>query len=109
MGEVEAAVEEGATGEFAGFGKSGTTIEKCLEDCLLDVEGAVAGDFDGVFASVGVGGTEEGDDDFVDEGVAVAKGGESRGLIGSGEVDVAGGNGKGLWTGEPENGDAANA
>ncbi len=37
-----------------------------LQKLLLDVEGAVTGDFDDIFAREAVRGTEEGDNDFVE-------------------------------------------
>ena len=48
--EVEATVEEGTLGEFARTSHASTCGDEQTEDFLLDVDGAVARDFDSVFA-----------------------------------------------------------
>ena len=66
LGEVEAAGEEGALGEFAGFGEAGASGDALAEEVVEEDGGAVGGDLDEVFAGVGVGGGEVGDDGFVE-------------------------------------------
>ncbi len=66
LGEVEAAGEEGALGEFAGFGEAGAGAEALAEEVVEEDGGAVGGDFYDVFGGVGVGFFEEGDDGFVE-------------------------------------------
>jgi len=66
LGEVESAVEEGAPGEFAGFGEGCTGAEEGVEDLSGDEGTAVATDLDGILAGVGAWGAEDGEEDFVD-------------------------------------------
>ena len=68
LGEVEASVEEGAHGEFAGFGEAGAAGEREFDDVAQDDGRAVGGDFDDVVGGVGVRLLEVSDDDFVDAG-----------------------------------------
>ena len=48
--EVEATIEEGTLGELARTCHACTSSDEQTEDFLLDVDGAVARDFDSVFA-----------------------------------------------------------
>ena len=66
LGQVEASVEKGAHGEFAGLGEAGAAGEREFDDVAQDDGGAVGGDFDDVIGGVGVGLLEVSDDDFVD-------------------------------------------
>ncbi len=66
LGEIEAAVEEGAHSEFAGFGETRAAGE-CEFDDVTEYDGrAVGRDFNDVVGGVGMGLLEIGDDDFVD-------------------------------------------
>ena len=55
LGQVELAVEEGAAGEFAGFGEAGAEFEAAGQQHLHDHRAAVALEFDDVFAGEGWG------------------------------------------------------
>ena len=68
LGEVEAAVKEGAHGEFAGLRQARAAFERQLDDVPQDHRGSVGGDFDDVVGGVGVRLLEVSDDDFVDAG-----------------------------------------
>jgi hypothetical protein len=74
LGEVHFAVEEGALGEFAGFGRAGTGFEEGFEDALGDEQAAVALEFDGMFAGVAGGVVEEDGDALVEGQVVVVAG-----------------------------------
>ncbi len=105
LGEVESAVEEGAPGEFAGFGEGCTGAEEGVEDLTGDEGTAVATDLDGILAGVGTRGAEDGEEDFIDAtviGVDVAVmdgvgggGGGKRGRGATG-LEAAVGDGEGL-------------
>ena len=55
LSEVEASIEEGAAGEFAGAGGAGAQTEEGVEDALGHDGAAVDAEFDGILAGVGVG------------------------------------------------------
>ena len=59
LGKVDAAVEKGPEGEFAGFGEPGARAYGAVETVPENDGGAVAGDFDYVFGGVGTGRDEE--------------------------------------------------
>jgi len=107
--EVETATEEGLAGELAGFGHGSPTVEEGLKQCLLDIERAVAGELDGVETGVGMGSWEEGDDDFVEEGIADAEGGQTMGAAIGRKGYVARGNAEGVGAGEPDDRYASDA
>ena len=69
--EIDAAVEVGAQGEFAGFGEAGAGFQGALDGVAQDHGRAVAGDFDDVLGGIGTGSFEERGDHLVD-GLAVA-------------------------------------
>jgi len=110
LGEVEAAGEEGALGEFAGFGEAGSGANALTEKVIEEHGRAVGGDLDDVFRGVGVGGLEPGDDGFVesfscgvkDLGEAGLGGGE-----GVAEFEEGFGDGAGLGAGEADDADAS--
>ena len=115
--QVELAVDEGAAGELAGGGQPAALAQQQGHDLLLYVDGAVARDFDGIFAGEGVGGDEEGGDDVV-EGVArlvgdgAVVGGIGAGLgqrFAGGGMEYAVGDGDGLGAAHANDGDAASA
>ena len=83
LGEVELAEEEGALGEFAGFGLPGAGAEEGVEDAVGGLRATVAVDFDGIFAGIGMGGAEK-----KHEGVI-------EGFVGLGIDDLAVGKGAG--------------
>ena len=65
--EVHAAVGKGTSREFAPFGHPYATLpDEQMEQLLLDVEGAVARDFDHVFARVAMGSAEKRDNHLVE-------------------------------------------
>ena len=72
LGEIDAAVEEGAHGELAGLGEARSASQRHLHHVPQDDGRAVTGDLDYVVGGVRVRLGEIGDDDFVD---AVACGG----------------------------------
>ena len=72
LGQIDAAVEEGAHGEFAGLGEARAARQRQLDYVAQDDGRAVAGDFDDVVGGVGVRLGEVGDDDFVDAVACVA-------------------------------------
>ena len=82
LAEVHFAVQEGSFGVFAGACQAASVGGEQAQHGLEDVGGAVAGDFDAVFAGVGVGGAIEGDDNFVDERAVVATYFAERGATG---------------------------
>ena len=110
LGEVEAAGEEGALGEFAGFGESGAGGNALAEEMVEQDGGAVGGDFDYVFGGVGVGGLEPGDDGLVESLACAIKDFPEAGLGGGegvAELEERFGEGAGVGTGEPDDTDAA--
>ena len=66
IGGVELAVEIGALGELTWVGHAATVLHQQFQYFVQDIAGAVAADFYAVFARVGVGSTEEGEQHFVD-------------------------------------------
>ena len=68
LGEIDAAVEEGAHGELAGLGEARSGGDAQLDDVPEHDRRAVGGDLDDVVGGVGMGLGEVGDDDFVDAG-----------------------------------------
>jgi hypothetical protein len=112
LGKVDASVDEGAEGEFAGFGETRSGADGAVETVAEDDWCTVAGDFDDVFGGVGAGGGEEGDDDFV---YCLAGFVQQIGEGGMPGVQLAfqGGDGlgdlAGLGTGEADNADASPA
>jgi hypothetical protein len=69
LGQIDAAVEKGAQGEFAGLGQARAGFEGALHGVAQHHRRAVAGDFDHVFGGVGARGLEEGDQHLVDGGL----------------------------------------
>ena len=67
LGEVEFAVEVGTLGEFARVGLATTLLREAGEDLLSDVRRAMERDFSRVLTCVGVGGTENGDKNVVND------------------------------------------
>src|ERR1019366_7141848 len=82
LGQVEAAVEEGAHGKFSGLGQAGALGQGEFDYVAQDYGGAVGGDFDDVVGGVGVGLGEVGDYDFVDAGGSCGEAGWCRALLG---------------------------
>ena len=70
--EVETAVGKGTSGKFAGGGSATATVYEGLYDVLGDVGRAVAGYLDRVLSGIGVRGTEERDNDLVEQVTFVA-------------------------------------
>ena len=65
LGQIEAAVQKGAPGEFAGLGKAGAGSEDGVKDELRREQAAVAGDFDYVLAGERARGEHDGKENFV--------------------------------------------
>jgi hypothetical protein len=65
LGEVDASVNEGAEGEFAGFGEAGSGADGAVKAVAEDDRGAMARDLDDIFGGIGAGRGEEGNDYFV--------------------------------------------
>ena len=65
LGEIDAAVEEGAHGEFAGLSQARSGCQRQLDDASQNYWRAVSGDFDDVVCGVRVRLLEESDYDFI--------------------------------------------
>src|SRR5262249_4078006 len=91
--QIEAAVEKGAEGEFAGIGQTRARSEGALDRMAQHDRRAVAGDLNQVLGGVGAGTFEERDDHLVDGGTL--------GVAEFGEMDMPGvetqGIGDGGW------------
>ena len=74
LGEIDTAAEEAALGELAGFGEAGAVCTALANDAFEQHGRAVGGDFDHVFAGVGVRRGEESGDDLVEHQVRVSHG-----------------------------------
>lgn len=66
LGKIDAAIEIGAQSELARFGGAGTARDRLLDAIPQNYGRAMAGDFDYVFRSVGMGRGVEGDNDAID-------------------------------------------
>ena len=62
---IKPSIQEGAHGEFAGFGEPGTGSEAEFDNVAQDDGGSVGGNFYDVVSGVGVGTGEVGGDNFV--------------------------------------------
>lgn len=71
LGEVEAAVQKGALGEFTGFGMPRPAGEDAGEDLAGDDGSTMATDLDGVLASVRARGAEDGEQHLVDPAFSI--------------------------------------
>lgn len=80
LSEIQAAGEEGALGEFTGFGEARASGQALAEEVVEQDWGSVGGYFDDVFRGVGVGFFEEGDDSFVERFSCVVKDFDEAGL-----------------------------
>ena len=65
LGEIDAAVQEGAHGEFAGLSQARSGCQRQLDDASQNHWRAVGGDFDNVVCGVRVGLLEESDYDLI--------------------------------------------
>ena len=66
LGEIDAAVQEGAHGEFAGLSQARSGCQRQLDDASQNYWRAVGGDFDDVVSGIGMRFGEVGHNDFVD-------------------------------------------
>ena len=66
LGEIDASVEKGAHGEFAGLGQACAPSQSQLDHVAQDHGRTVGGDFDDVIGGVGMRLGKVGDNDFVD-------------------------------------------
>ncbi len=66
LGEIDAAVEEGAHGELSGLGEARSGGDAQFDDVPEHDRRAVGGDLDDVVGGVGMGLGEVSDHDFVD-------------------------------------------
>ena len=71
LGEVDAAVEEGAFGKFAGISQTSPGSEDRVEDEFGGNHAAMAGDLNHVFAGEGARRSEHGEEHFVDFGACL--------------------------------------
>src|SRR5258708_27615933 len=65
LGEINASVEKGAHGEFAGLGEASAASESEFNNMAKDHGRSVGGDFDDVVGGIGMRLGEVGDYDFV--------------------------------------------
>ncbi len=82
LGQIDAAIEEGPLGEFAGGGENGAAGENEFEDTLENQEAAVAMDLDDIFAGIGVGRGHKDGEDFIDDLAAIGGCGYGRSIDG---------------------------
>ena len=68
LGEIEAAVQEGPLREFPSLGRARPCTDDFGKDGPEDQRAAVAADLERVFAGVGVGSLQKGDEDIVEDG-----------------------------------------
>ena len=66
--EVELSVEEGTLSKFTRLCLLASKLNETLDDSVHNETGAMAGDFDGIFTCIAVGGTEKAKEDFVNNG-----------------------------------------
>jgi len=71
--QVELTVQEGAEGKFPLRSNACALLDEQLDDLLLDELGAVAGNFDGVFAGIRVGRFKKTDEYFVQYNIAIVQ------------------------------------
>jgi hypothetical protein len=113
LGQVEGPVQKGALGKLAGLGQPGPAAGEQGQNLLDDVVGAVAADFDHVFAGVGVRPPKQGHHHLIQNPVGVADGAEVQGMAELVAQAPAGkdavGEGNGVGAGEAEHGNGAGA
>ncbi len=68
LGQIEAVVQEGPLREFPPFGRTRPGPQNLFEDGPEDERPAVAADLQRVFAGVGAGSLQKGDEDLVEDG-----------------------------------------
>ena len=85
--KVEFAVHKGPQGEFAGSGHTQSAGKQQLEHLLLDIDRAMARNFDDILAVIGVGRPEKTDQHLVQYPGLVAKGTQVYGM-GFGRADI---------------------
>ena len=66
--EVELSVEEGTLSKFTRLCLLASKLNETLDDSVHNETGAMARDFDGIFACIAVGGSEKAEEDFVNNG-----------------------------------------
>ena len=115
LAEVHLAIEEGTLGVLARCGKAASAIDEEAQGLLEDIGGAMTRDLYRVFARIGVGRTEEGDEHLVEHG-AVSRdempehGGARLALGERGPTDgaeVVGGDADGLGATDADDADGA--
>ena len=115
LGEVKLAEEEGAFGKFAGVGLAGSAMEGGLQDAPGGEVAAMAVDFDGILAGVGMGRPEEEHEGviehFVGIGIDDLSVGEGAGMAfgggGGGTAEQGIGDAERVGPGEADDGDGA--
>ena len=113
--QIEFIVQKGAFGEFAGLRLARAGGEKHSEDALGGLRAAMALDFDGIFAGIGMRSAENQQQDIVEhfvrggiDDLSVCEGaGGARGGQGRGAAEQSIGEGIGFGAGDADDGDGA--
>ena len=110
LGEVEAAVEEGALGEFAGAGLTAPRLDERPHDLALDELRAVDVEFHRVLAGVGAGAAKDEGESFVEDGAfGVAEAAKRHSAVRDGIEGLGkdlGAEGQGVMSGDAHHGDS---